>query len=88
MDKIVGISEFRKSMAAIINEVFKGSKYIIMQRSKPKAVIMSPMDVETLEVMADKELLEDIKSAKREILNRDFVSYEEFFGKKLPDNTK
>ena len=88
MDKIVGISEFRKSIASIINEVFKGSKYVIMQRSKPKAVIMSPEEVETLEVMADKELLEDIKSAKREILNRDFVTYEEFFGKKLPDKSK
>ena len=88
MDKIIGISEFRKSISSIINEVFKGSKYIIMQRSKPKAVIMSPEEVETLEVMADKELLEDIKSAKREILNRDFVSYEEFFGKKLPDKSK
>jgi len=88
MDKIVGISEFRKSIASIINEVFKGSKYIIMQRSKPKAVIMSPEEVETLEVMADRELLEDIKSAKQEMLNRDFATYEEFFGKKLPDKSK
>ena len=88
MDKIVGISELRKSIASIINEVYKGSHYIIMQRSKPRAVIMSPEEVETLEVMADRELLEDIKSAKREILSGDFISYEEFFGKKLPDKPK
>lgn len=89
MDKTIGISELRNSISAKIKEVHeKGSRYIIMQRSKAKAVILSPEEVETLEVMADKEILEDIKKAKEDILEGRFVSCEDFFGKKLPNRTK
>lgn len=88
MDKIIGISELRNSIASIIKEVCKGAHYIIMQRSKPKAVLLSTEEVETLEIMADKKLLEDIKRAKEDILNREFTSYEDYFGKELPDKSK
>ena len=59
MDKTIGISELRKSMASKIKEVHeKGARYIIMQRSKAKAVLLSPEEIETLEIMADKRVLE------------------------------
>ncbi len=88
MDKIIGISELRNSISSIIKKVYQGSRYIIIQRSKPSAVLLSPEEVETLEVMADKDLLEDIKKAKEDILKGEFISYEDFFGKKLPDKSK
>jgi len=88
MDKIIGISELRNSISSIIKKVYQGSRYIIIQRSKPSAVLLSPEEVETLEVMADKDLLEDIKKAKEDILKDEFISYEDFFGKKLPDKSK
>lgn len=88
MDKIIGISELRNSISSIINKVYQGSRYIIIQRSKPRAVLLSPEEVETLEVMADRSLLEDIKKAKQDILKGEYTSYEDFFGKKLPEKSK
>lgn len=88
MDRIIGISELRNSISSIIKKVNQGSHYIIVQRSKPKAVLLSPDEVETLEIMADKELLEEIKKAKEEILKGKFSTYEDYFGKKLPKKSK
>jgi prevent-host-death family protein len=83
MDKIVGISKLRSSLASIIKDVAEGSHYIVIQRSRAKAVILSPEEVETLEILADRELLAEILEAKRDILEGRAKTYEEFFGKKL-----
>jgi prevent-host-death family protein len=84
MDKVVGISKLRNSLASIIKDVAKGSHYIVVQRSKAKAVILSPEEVETLEILADRELLAEILEAKKDVLEGRFTTYEEFFSKKLP----
>ena len=82
MDKTIGISELRKDISSKVKEVHENrSRYIIIQRSKPKAVLMSPEEVETLEIMADKEILNEIKQAKEDIQKGRFTSYEEFFQK-------
>ncbi len=82
MDKTIGISELRKAISSKVKEVHENrSRYIIIQRSKPKAVLMSPEEVETLEIMADKEILNEIKQAKEDIQTGRFTSYEEFFQK-------
>jgi prevent-host-death family protein len=85
MDKIVGISKLRSSLSSIIRDVSQGSHYIVVQRSRAKAVILSPEEVETLEVLADRHLLEDILEAKKDILAGRVTAYEKFFGKKLPE---
>jgi len=85
MDKVVGISKLRNSLASIIKDVSKGAHYIVVQRSKAKAVILSPEKVETLEVLADRKLLKEILEAKKDVLEGRFTTYEEFFGKKLPE---
>ncbi|MBN1270908.1 MAG: type II toxin-antitoxin system Phd/YefM family antitoxin [Candidatus Aminicenantes bacterium] len=83
MDKTIGISELRKTIFSKVKEVHEDrSRYIIIQRSKPKAVLLSPNEVETLEIMADKETLSDIKQAKEDIRKGRFISYEEFIEKK------
>ncbi len=82
MDKTIGISELRRDISSKVKEVHENrSRYIIIQRSKPKAVLMSPEEVETLEIMADKEILNEIKQAKEDIQKGRFTSYEEFFQK-------
>jgi len=85
MDKTIGISELRKSISSKVKEVHEDrSRYIIIQRSKPKAVLISPEEIESLEIMADKEALHQIKQAKEDISKGRFVSYEKFFKKELP----
>jgi len=82
MDKTIGISELRRAISSKVKEVHENrSRYIIIQRSKPKAVLISPEEVETLEIMADKEILNEIKQAKEDIQKGRFTSYEEFFQK-------
>ena len=82
MDKTIGISELRRAISSKVKEVHENrSRYIIIQRSKPKAVLMSAEEVETLEIMADKETLNEIKQAKEDIQKGRFTSYEEFFKK-------
>ena len=89
MDKTIGISELRKDISSKVKEVHKDrSRYIIIQRSKPKAVLMSPEEVETLEIMADKETLNEIKQAKEDIQKGRFAIYEEFYRKQFPDSSK
>ncbi len=87
MDKTIGISELRKTISSKVKEVHEDrSRYIIIQRSKSKAVLMSSEELETLEIMADKETLNEIKQAKEDIRKGRFVSYEEFLRNKLPDS--
>jgi len=49
---------------------------------------MSPDEIETLEVMGDKRLLQDIIRAKEDVSRGRFTSYQKFFGKKLPGKSK
>lgn len=81
MDKVVGVVETRTHLPRILDRVAKGERYIIAQRSRARAVLLSPEEVETLEVMADKELLRELIEAKADIHAGRFRTYEQFFGK-------
>lgn len=67
MDKVIGVMETRAHLRELLKKVAQGQRFIITQRSHPRAVLMSPEEVETLEISADKKLLEDLKIAKLEI---------------------
>jgi PHD/YefM family antitoxin component YafN of YafNO toxin-antitoxin module len=83
MDKTIGISELRKSIASIIKDVHeKGSRYIILQHSQAKAVLLSPDEMETLEVKTERVPREDVKSAVEDNIDKELSTYEKFFGKK------
>ncbi len=79
MDKVIGVVETRTKLPQIIKEISLGERYIITQRSKAKAVIVSLEEMETLEILADRKLLKDIVAAKEDIKNKRFKSYEEYF---------
>ncbi len=82
MDKVIGVVETRTKLPQIIKGISLGERYIITQRSKAKAVIVSLEEIETLEILADKKLLRDIVAAKEDIKNKRYKTFEEYFGAK------
>lgn len=79
MDKVIGIVDARTHMKEIIEGTARGLRYIITSRSKPKAVLVSVEELETLEVMADKEQMKDLIEAKEDIKAGRLISADEFF---------
>ncbi len=83
MDKTIGISELRKSLSSIIKDVHeKGSRYIILQHSQAKAVLLSPDEMETLEDKIKRAPVKDVKSPEEGSTKKKLSSYEIFFGKR------
>jgi prevent-host-death family protein len=82
MDKVIGIVDARTHIKEIVEGAASGLRYIITSRSKPKAVLVSVEEFETLEVMADKDLMKDILEAKEDIKTGRLISADEFFGTK------
>lgn len=83
MDKVIGVVETRNHLPRILKEVKKGVHYIITQRSKAKAALISLEEMETLEVMADRELLREIRQAKEDIKAGRYKTYQEYFKEPL-----
>ncbi len=83
MDKTIGISELRRSIASVIEDVYEqGSRYIILQHSRAKAVLLSPDEIEALEVKAEKIDQKDVFQVKEIDVKKELSSYEKFFGKR------
>jgi len=79
MDKVIGVVETRSQLPKLLKRVANGERFIIAQRSKARAVLLSPEEVETLEVMADKALLRELIEAKADIKAGRYRKYEEYF---------
>lgn len=87
MTKYISVRELRKNMANVIKDVKAHyERYVVSKRGKPEAVLMSMDDyegwLETLEIMSDKEAMEDIRQAEKDLREGRFYTYEEVFGKK------
>ena len=67
MEKVIGMAEAKSHLTEILKRVEKGERFIISQRSKAKAVLISLDEMETLEVMADKKLLRELIEAKADM---------------------
>ena len=81
MDYIVPISEARGKLPELIKKIAHfGKRLIITRNGRAEAVMLSPEELETLEIMADKNMLESIKRAKKDIKKGKFYSFEEVFG--------
>lgn len=83
MDKVIGVVDTRIHLPQILKNIARGTRYIITQRSKAKAVLVSLEELETLEIMADKKLLKEIEEAKGDILAGRYKSYKQYFGEPL-----
>lgn len=82
MDKVIGVVDARSNLKRILDDAAKGVRYIITSRSKPKAVLVSLEELETLEIMADKELMKEIVEAKEDIKAGHYVPFDEYFREK------
>lgn len=83
MDKVIGMVETREKLSTILKNISFGKRYIITQQSKAKAAIISLEELETLEILADKELLKEIKEAKEDIKAGRYKSYQKYFGETI-----
>lgn len=82
MDKVIGVVDVRSHLKQILDNVGKGVRYIVTSRSKPKAVLVSLEELETLEVMADRELMREILEAREDIKAGRYTAFEEYFKEK------
>ena len=80
MDKVVGVVTLRKRLRDVVEGASRGSRYIITSRSQPKAVLLSIEELETLEVMADHDLLDEIRQAKEDIKAGRYIPFDQYFG--------
>ena len=82
MDKAIGISELRNNIAEKIKEVAEErSRYLIVQRSKARAVLIHPDELAALEKAAAAEKNTASKKTRMAVHRRHKTSYEDFFGK-------
>ena len=80
MDLIMPVSEVRNKLPSLIKTLSGVQKHLIITKNGfPEAVMMSPEEFETLEIMADKELLMSISKAKTNINNKELYSMDEVF---------
>lgn len=80
MDHIIPISEARKNLTKIVNKISSIRKPLIITRNgRAKAVIISPEELETLEIKADQNLLQSIQRAQEDIKENRLYSHEEVF---------
>ena len=83
MDKIISISELRRSLASIIEDVHeKDSRYIILQHSQARAVLVSPAEMEILEDKTERASLKEVERAKEDSHKKKISSYDKFYGKR------
>jgi prevent-host-death family protein len=82
MDKTIGISDLRNNIAEKIREVSEErSRYLIVQRSKARAVLIHPDELAALEKAAAAEKITVSKITRPAVPQSRKTCYEDFFGK-------
>ena len=80
MDRITPISEVRAHLPEIVTRIKKThQRCIITRQGRAEAVILSPEEVETLEILADRALLRSLVRAEEELKGGKFYTHEEVF---------
>ncbi|MCB4756802.1 MAG: type II toxin-antitoxin system Phd/YefM family antitoxin [Elusimicrobia bacterium] len=78
MDRITAISDARAHLPEIVSLLSKKKRlrYIITRGGRPSAVIISPEELETLEVLSDKKLMLSLLRAEEDERAGRIVRYE------------
>jgi prevent-host-death family protein len=80
MDKVVPISEVRNRLPQIVNKIIAtNERYIITRGGKPAAILISPEELETLEILADEELIDSLIRAEEDVRAGRLSSHKEIF---------
>ena len=81
MDYIMPISEARGKLSELVKKISRLHKRLIITRhGRPEAVLLSPEELETLEIKADRELLQSILRAEEDIKEGRLYTHEDVFG--------
>lgn len=81
MDQITPISELRAHLPEVVDAVRRTRKRcIITRQGKPVGVIVSPEELETLEILADPDLIKSLIRAESDIKAGRLYSHREVFG--------
>ena len=80
MDYIMPISEVRGKLSEIVKKIAHMEKHLIITRNgKAEAVLLSPEELETLEIKADHKLLRSILRAEEDIQKGRLYSHQNIF---------
>ncbi|MEF9427012.1 MAG: type II toxin-antitoxin system Phd/YefM family antitoxin [Candidatus Mariimomonas ferrooxydans] len=80
MDYIVPISEVRSKLPELIKKISQMGKHLIITKNgKAEAVMLSPEELETLEIKADQKLLRSILRAAEDIREGKLYSHSDVF---------
>jgi len=80
MDFIMPISEVRGKLPELIKKMSQTGKHLIITRNgRAEAVMLSPEELETLEIKADSKLLRSILRAEEDIQKGRVYSHQDVF---------
>lgn len=86
MVNTITLKELRPKLPQVVGDIdAKFDRYIVTKHGKPTVVMLSVDDyeslLETLDILADKAVMKDIKEGVAEVQSGDTVSLEEFLKK-------
>ncbi len=82
MDYIAPISEVRSRLPEYIKKIAGANKHLIITKNgRPEAVVMTPEELETLEILADKKLMRSLLKAEEDIKAGRLFSHKDVFKK-------
>jgi antitoxin YefM len=80
MDFTLPASKVRTKLPQLIQKIAQTGKHLIITKSgQPVAVMLSPEELETLEIKTDAKLLESILQAELDIKNGKLYSHQNVF---------
>lgn len=80
MDYIVPISEARGRLPELLKKISQVGKHLIITKNgRAEAVMISPEELETLEIKADQKLLQSILRAEENIRAGKIYSHKDIF---------
>lgn len=81
MDYIVPVSEVRGKLPEFIKKIKHAAKHLIITKNgRAEAVMMTPEEFETLEIKADRKLMQSLVRAQEDTKAGKFYSHEDVFG--------
>lgn len=80
MDYIIPISEARARLPELVKRISAiGKRFVITRNGRAQAVIMSPEELETLEIKADRNLMRSLVRAQEDIKAGRLYSHKDVF---------
>jgi len=81
MDYIVPISEARGRLPEFLKKIAHAGKHLIITKNgRAQGVLVTPEELETLEIKADRKLMQSLLRAEEDIRVGRFSSHRDVFG--------